>query len=239
MLDLATMIFWRDLLVSTDPADFVKAERNIEELYKHYGLRSPSFVRCESPLDLLCEYAAKRRAAGRTAPELFNDAIDDAHAIILDRVADPNWHRIQHATMMSLAPSVHAISNSIRTSLRIAAKNMRLLQNLRISNLPLFGAHEDAARLAPLDGLCDKYLPGQHPISFVMNACKNAGHILLTRKMAFIAARPLIFHHDDLGRPHAEVGPAMMWRDGSAAHARHGKPLPKKTPIFPNQLAAD
>jgi hypothetical protein len=236
---LATMICWRNLLVSTDPANFSKAEMNIGNLYNYHGLQKPAFVRCASPLDLLCEYAANRRATGRMVPELFNDTIDDAHAIILDHAAYPNWQRIQHAMMMPLAPSVHAISNSIRTSLRIAAKSMKLLQNLRISNLPLFGAHEDAARLAPLDGLCEKYLPAQHPISFVMNACKSAGHILLTRKTAFIAARPLIFHHDDLGRPHCEFGPAIVWRDGSAVHAWRGKPLPVKAPLVADQMAAD
>ena len=239
MLDLATMIFWRDLLVSTGPANFPRAENSIGILYEHYGLRSPAFVRCASPLDLLCEYAANRHAAGRTVPELFNDAIDDAHAIISNNVADPHWQLIQHTMMTALAPSVHAISNSIRDSLRVATKNMKLLGNVRISNVPLLGVPEDAARLAPFDAFLSKKLSEQHPISFVLNACKNAGYILLTRNIAFVAARPFVFHHDDLARPHSEVGPAILWRDGSAVHAWHGMPLPTKMPIFPSQLAAD
>jgi len=86
----------------------------------------------------------------------------------------------------------------------------------------------DMAKLSEYMALFDADLiPKTEHFNELHKLCEAAGWVMPHRTVCYVSQRPIVLKVDEIGLPHCEDGPAVMYADGFSLYALHGVTIPK------------
>ena len=207
---------------STAPADRARAEAGLRA---YVGERMPAVRWVASPVDVVRALAAAIDAAPVSLDPDPETTVAPwsirAHEADLAET-DDDGDRAGDAETNSSAPIVSALATAIRATHAKAAGKL-------IDLLPVVLA--DAGQFSDPGPVDDPDLA-----RLLDELRVSAGPLVVLNREIVISERPIRCSLDDLGRPHAEGGPAVVYGDGLAVFAWHGVVVPESAVGDPDRI---
>ena len=235
---------WLAYGLSTEPADFGAAEEAVTALYAAIDKPKPYFVKVSSPLgaELYLNLLTKTwGAGGKDDPkklrgqlrdqlwgQLRDQLWDQLDGQLRDQLRDQLWGQLWGQLGGQLRDQLWGqLGDQLGGQLGDQLEGQRQ-EPLRFMGTWFYGAWD----------YLWMWLDGGRPVGAVYPARENAmldAHVTICQSVGWwypfddfviLCDRPEILHVDDRVRFHAEVGPAIRYRDGYSLWALGGLPLP-------------
>lgn len=228
---------WIGLTRSTGPTDRQQAAEGIARLYASLGAAPPKdIVWCGSPL-----HAARESAS---AHEQGSGGVRMPLATVLGRTFDRATSglplAVRSVVREELVGRVRAWASPVGRVLEAELRSPELPQPVREARPTFHGAQEAgelaAAALLLELGLLSRADPLVATLEAFAQLARSAGWIHTYGRLCIVAERPSRLLLDDVGRPHAGGGPAIVFPDGFAVHAWRGERLPPEWIEAPEKL---
>ncbi|WP_297463051.1 DUF6745 domain-containing protein [Ferrovum sp.] len=220
---------WVEIGLSTEPADFDRAEKAALAAYALCGLRPPMVVlRVGSP------YAAT--IAGAVAWDMLRKIKD----VLKNQVRDQVWDQVGAQVWTQVGAQVGAqvrdqvgaqveaqVGAQVRAQVGGLGKNVKKgFDNYGISSLWCTLSSFVSFFL----DVCQLILPEEIQKRLEINEAlvSSVGWTWWHENVLVLSDRPKIINRDDQDRLHCENGPSMEYRDGWALYHWHGVSIPKE-----------
>jgi hypothetical protein len=254
---------WRQLALSTVPADRAAAERAANVLYRRAGIPQPPVMWFDSPPQAAVALAFLTSGANRrnqARQHLGSKTVDHLVALgeraatagrLEGRVLRPRLggaattRRVRQWLTNSLAEwssELRRIDMELARSLRlIAQRQLSCYLAARVQHWVFRGV--SSVRAADVAVRLDfdtraRSVPGRqaHP---QVELARNAGWSWIYEDLLVLSDRPEVLRLDERGVPHAAGGPALAWRDGWQAWAWHGVLVPREVIEAPETITVE
>lgn len=205
--------------LSTEPADFDRAQGAITRLYERIGKKAPYFVRVDSPLaaemyiDLYCRVFPSAQKI--TKDQLWDQLRDQLRGQLGDQLGGQLWDQLWGQLRGQLG-------GQLRDQLRG--------QKIRYMGTWFWGA-QDLGLWGWLDGgrrVGAVYPPAlNEALDDHLEVCRSITWWYPFNEFCVLVGRPSVIARDEQNRLHSTDGPALRYRDGYSLYAVHGVRVPE------------
>jgi len=246
---------WRQIGLSTTPADRPAAEAAVRHAYQAAGLQPPgSVVWMDSPLGGCLAKAAIRRHRDQLAGQRWRRIRRQLRdQLVGDRLREPFRQQLNDQLGDQLR---YQLDEQLRDELRGHHELDDQLQGQLGEQLwGRLPGQLDAVRgqlggqLSPWRDAywlalsrCERRIVGLAPsprLDALADAVASLGWWWPLHGSVVLTDRPVSIAHDQQGRLHAEDGPALAWTDGSNLYAIHGVRVPAHVVHAPDTITID
>jgi len=235
-----TVRVWSALATSSVPADRAAAEAGVADAYREAGLTPPKHtVWCEGPRELarLRSGATFRMKSGDCVASEMTQGLDFADATMRVRLRRQDYEKLMAPLSMAQAQLRDTVVDALRFDPALPRDERSVLTRLygwlrgtdplglwypRFTDFGIgqyhgerFIAHDFVRQQAG-----GRY--GTSDISALGEVVRNVGLFIPYRHIAVLVERHASLALDDIGRLHAQDGPAMTYRDGWQYYAWKG-----------------
>ena len=227
---------WRQIGLSTAPADRPRAEKAIAEMYRQGGLKPPKhIVWCGSPLSMCLTKEALSKKVGASVRASVGDSVwasvrASVGASVRASVGDSVWDSVGASVRASVwASVVDSVWASVGDSVGASVGDS------------VYGQH-DAAGLGFYDYFRDAcgLTKQTDKLAGLTELAHSAGWALPFRDICFVSERHDVVKQDERWRLHCETGPAVHYPDGFQIFAWHGVRVPEAAIMTPpEQITLD
>jgi len=237
IIDLAAAE-WLSAGLSTESADFDTAEAAITSLYERAGRKRPYFVRLSSPLGaelyinlLVRTWPEAAKGGGQLRGQLRGQLGDQLWDQLRDQLGDQLWGQLWDQLRDQLRGQLgDQLWGQLWGQLRDQLGDQLWGQErLRFTGTWWWGSW-DAWLCGWLDGgrRVGVIYPGNlgASLDYHCTVARACGAVYPFADLCIVTDRPEVIARDEIGRLHAQDGPALRYRDGYALYAVHGVRVP-------------